>query len=942
MGTKTCTNSSQKCQVEAANPCRALSSPKIPDFLKNLVPFRFKKTYHQGIKAGLTNIPAPKSQSAKLALMNSKTRFMAGLVPSWARAFLLPFALVLMLGATAPTPAYAAAPTGGGVFDCLGNYDWGCRIVSFLFLQTDNKVIYIKGDREIEEQPTIIEKSFHKMLGFFSNAMLIIASLKLLFELLQMVAETAHTGTVGGKGTDTLWAPIRLVVAIGLLVPLSSGLNSGQYIVIQVAKWGSGLASQTWKVFTETLKNESAISKPQYADVSLTGLNIVKDYICMKIVNHYAQRASVTEEIVTPNLQKDRENNEKIFFGSKAYHNVCGQIIFPKANNSYVYEEDMRYSEMLTLDNKDLLLSKMPALKQAADGLSVYFLPPKDTDAYSADKAKELEKVELAIKSYQTKVKNWYETKLTSDAGKKALEEITTKLVNASSREGWTSAGTWFLAITRAQGQVITGGFNIPQASGPNTEVLRNFHPSASAAYSKFSDWFPQATREWDISARGASSDDGSGLGIGGGLTPTQVAVPRIENDPENWFSNIRDMSGRQVIDLVLNLADTMAVGVGLWTSDSTKAFGDLGSGANPFGEIAAFGHKKIRLGLDYMGMAITVGIVALVPGVFTSAAGTLSLIIASVFMFLASMFLMFGIILGFVIPIMPFMRFLFAIVTWLATLLEAIISMPFVALAHLTPKEGGFIGPNARSAYNLLFQIFLRPVLSVFGLVAALIIFYVSAKFLNATYYEAAKSVGIFNGGMAFIAKVAFSVFYVVLLYLLANTSFKMIEQIVSNAMRWMGSSASEEKHDETNTFSNVTAPLLGSQFVSQFANSPGRIFAQPAATLGNKLRTDREKDSNESKALASRGKQKNSDGSTGSTPAVQTAERDLNSTRGDIADKEVEIKQLENDYDEAPPPRKATIRARLNLARSQMASLRKDEIIHESNLKHAKEGLS
>src|SRR5262249_12414619 len=157
--------------------------------------------------------------------------------------------------AGAPSTAQAADPdplagaaigktaTGQGVFDCLNSqYDWGCKILSFLFEEGDNQVYYPRQiQRNADGSVTYIDPNgsnvessknyavlgaFRKMLGFFSNAVLIIASLKLLYELLQMTAETAQHGRVGGREANQLWAPIRLVVAIGLLVPLSSGLNS--------------------------------------------------------------------------------------------------------------------------------------------------------------------------------------------------------------------------------------------------------------------------------------------------------------------------------------------------------------------------------------------------------------------------------------------------------------------------------------------------------------------------------------------------------------------------------------------------------------------------------------------------------------------------------------------------------------------------------------------
>src|SRR5262245_25300613 len=63
-------------------------------------------------------------------------------------------ALLALFFATAPQDAHAEIQsgtpntlpvptvTGQGAFDCLGEFDWGCRILSFLFDEKDNTVLY--------------------------------------------------------------------------------------------------------------------------------------------------------------------------------------------------------------------------------------------------------------------------------------------------------------------------------------------------------------------------------------------------------------------------------------------------------------------------------------------------------------------------------------------------------------------------------------------------------------------------------------------------------------------------------------------------------------------------------------------------------------------------------------------------------------------------------
>jgi conjugal transfer/type IV secretion protein DotA/TraY len=100
---------------------------------------------------------------------------------------------------------------------------------------------------------SVISAGLGTMFSLYSNIMLIFAGIIVLWIIISSVAETARTGIPFGKQFNTIWAPIRLVVALGLLVPLGSGLNSGQYMVISLARWGSTQASTLWGSFASNM-----------------------------------------------------------------------------------------------------------------------------------------------------------------------------------------------------------------------------------------------------------------------------------------------------------------------------------------------------------------------------------------------------------------------------------------------------------------------------------------------------------------------------------------------------------------------------------------------------------------------------------------------------------------------------------------------------------------
>ena len=88
-----------------------------------------------------------------------------------------------------------------------------------------------------------------QMLQVYNLGILAVATLMLVVLLIAMVMESAQHGKIGGERHNPIWAPLRLVVAIGLLMPVMDGYNAAQLGAIQLAHAGSGLANTLWAKF---------------------------------------------------------------------------------------------------------------------------------------------------------------------------------------------------------------------------------------------------------------------------------------------------------------------------------------------------------------------------------------------------------------------------------------------------------------------------------------------------------------------------------------------------------------------------------------------------------------------------------------------------------------------------------------------------------------------
>lgn len=137
------------------------------------------------------------------------------------------------------------------------------------------------------------------ILGFYSQAMMVIAVIIVVYYILTVVGESAKTGTPFGQRFNTLWAPIRLVIALGLLVPLASGLNSAQYLTLWTAKLGSGLGTQVWKVFVDDFTRPTNIaSSPEHSSMTELVRRVFLNEVCAASFNQIEEGNSRSIKIL--------------------------------------------------------------------------------------------------------------------------------------------------------------------------------------------------------------------------------------------------------------------------------------------------------------------------------------------------------------------------------------------------------------------------------------------------------------------------------------------------------------------------------------------------------------------------------------------------------------------------------------------------------------------
>ncbi len=173
---------------------------------------------------------------------------------------------------------------------------------------------------------------------------------------------------------------------------------------------------------------------------------------------------------------------------------------------------------------------------------------------------------------------------------------------------------------------------------------------------------------------------------------------------------------------------------------------------------------------------------------------------VAPAFFAFASMLIIPGVMLFYLLPMLPFLNFLTGIITWMVSLLQAVVAIPIIAIAHLTPSGEGLPSASARGAYTMMLQIFLRPVMMIFGLIAGIMVSYIGIWMVNDGYASILKTIAFAGGNFAslLVGLVSVPMVYMIICMQVINRSFTLIHVLPDKVTRWLAGGNVEQLGSE------------------------------------------------------------------------------------------------------------------------------------------------
>lgn len=603
-----------------------------------------------------------------------------------------------------------------------------------------------------------------QMLGIYSSAVLVIAGFVVLYQVILTIVDAAQTGKIFRK-MNPLWGPLRILIAIGLLVPISAGMNSGQMIVIQVAEWGNGLASQLWSLAMTDIN----VVRPMIANPSPPpSLALVRALVLRDSCIHYttllAQQAEAAQKAAEV---KAAGAGTSAAIGPQLPPPLQSVVSFPPTTNtdgsqttSYGWTQRPYFCGALSSFPPDDMKDQPVFLTLKLAHRDALALLETHTDAYSGGFIDINNEDNVLRNNSPQLMAAQYEDTLQQSMDRRFRAALDAQIENTRLRlatQGWVGAPSYLDTILRLNVRLLSVMASLPQVDPP--EVMMNPPPAPYAAGDKGTPEFQvyQFLQKVDSSWGEAPLIPSlSAAGLGGITAMLSRAVTVSREVPGSGSTGHQLRSVRDI----------------LRTNDFDWA--GFGKGA-PLISLAQIGAYLTGKSVELLAGA---GILNNVGPVTGPTVWLLSLLGAIAF--LAST----GILL--LLPLIPLVRFLVGIAAWMLQIFEALIAIPLVAIAHLRSDEDGLAGQSAVLCYLMILQVALRPGLMVFGLLGGLMIFLLMLGVTNQLIALTMPAI-LDSGQIASLWFVLMTATYALLVLGLANASFKLIAWLPDRTLTWL-----------------------------------------------------------------------------------------------------------------------------------------------------------
>lgn len=578
-----------------------------------------------------------------------------------------------------------------------------------------------------------------QMFSVFNMVALAFISALFLWVLVIAVAGTAHEGTPFGKRYSSLWMPLRFIGAMGALVPIFKGLSLFQVAILACIGFSINLGNFVWDLGVDYFVEHGGQLTVQAPDQN---------------VRHYSAIANGSLESLSLQYYLNERRGLEIETGgewefSSNWFGSGGEYTFLfNGNAGSIHVSCIDEDDALCRGKVNAVGTAISSLSSVAQNLANPETPASDINP-------------LALHNAANAINETILSELQGYAKNGQLKDKLRDFTDISKQYGWFIAGSSYWSISWINQEVreaMYGGISYSPSQYTSSELFAMTYglQDYDAVKERIANYIKTAY----ATRRGISSMTAS---------PAVTNENGVLTELGSW---IRATLNSLVASNILPIAVEK-----ISSQDPIMAISNVGDYfiGTAWGLASALGVLDVT---HSMGKAIP-----LLGKAIPSLDKYISFALFSVFMPL----LLYGLVLAYYLPAIPFIRWISALVGWVILIVEALIAAPLWLCAHALPEGEGAAGQHGKRGYLLLLGIIIRPPLMVAGFFSAIILMNVLGHLIGASFEmfiagtAQSKVIGI-------TGTISMLVILSIVVIMTANKFFSLIHYIPEHVTSWIG----------------------------------------------------------------------------------------------------------------------------------------------------------
>jgi len=585
------------------------------------------------------------------------------------------------------------------------------------------------------------------MLGYISSVVIFFWVFWFSYASIMQVHRTAETGKLRSAHFNA-WAPIKIVWSAVLLLPVDNGYTLGQDLLLRGSRISLGIATQGATIVENRIGPAALpIAAPVMPGTQSIVLAVMESELCRALINQASNTASSSQLVPQPQFSSNGAQvsvSWSLAEGDSVGSSVCGSLSL-EIPLSYAQSATSMTNPVGAIDWTQYAQDRQKSLETLVQNVRVP-MEQIATNLWSTRQMSALRAMDAVLTantaSYRASITQASAAEIARirSAYDSTDKSGTGSGIAAMSGLGWTGLGAYYLQIGRLNGEILSLAALSPNVEKPSWEGM------GSALHQDLGGIIDAIHRYETIeSSRAWLADDKSAPDSVPSLYPDSAIQTASPADPYSLLTKVIQTAGvnRRLLAGALNYV----------------AAPSSGSGAtDPLAGLIGLGHLLIHIGLGIIaasaiaanptasftaaaGEALTGNVGgAVVQVASTPFSGVVQSLLGPLFTAAAGLIAP-GIALAFVLPMMPYFYWIAGVAGWYLIVIEAVIGVPFWALAHLTFAGDGIHGRGIRG-YEILFSILFRPLLMITGFLVSYPLFQAVSWLLLKTFTIAASFV--------------------------------------------------------------------------------------------------------------------------------------------------------------------------------------------------------